>query len=150
MNYFKENIKYLLDSFDVSQSQLALQIGKKQQTVSNWVNGSSEPDVTDLLQIHHYFGISIDALVMENLKNGKIVTESHIQDFKRNGKVSGKNLGKVKPILKAYFQEDDESNRMLKDPDPVANWAIMGQFKIINEKLDQLRVSVENKGQKLP
>lgn len=148
MNYFKENIKYLLDEFDVSQSQLALQIGKKQQTVSNWVNGSSEPDVTDLLEIHHFFGISIDALVKERLKNGKIVTEAHIQDFKRNGKILRKNLGKVKPISKGYFEEEDESIRTLNEPDPVANWAIMGQFKIINEKLDQLRVSVENKAQK--
>lgn len=150
MNYLEKNLKYLIKRFDTSQSQLALYMDKRQTSISNWINKVSEPGVSDLLAIHHFFGISLDALVTTDLENSKIVTDTHVADFKRNGKISWKDSGKVQPISEGYFARGQAAELTLNEPDPVANWAIMGQFKQISEKIDQLRLSVDSIAKKRP
>ncbi len=150
MNNFSKNLKYLIKLFPTNQEQLASYLNKNQTTISNWINEISTADVRDLIKIHEYFGISIDALVLTDLKNGKVVTNEHIEDFKRNGKVSGKNLGKVQAISKDWFQSDDQVKNVLNEPDTVLSWAVMGQLKQIDVKLDTLRVLAEKIDKKTP
>lgn len=148
MNYFPKNLKYLLKRFGIKQGELAIQVKKKQTTISNWINEVSEPDVSQLLLIHHYFGISLDALVKTDLEKTKVVTDNHIEDFRRAGKTSREVPGKTRPVSKQYFIEDDPKQSIVSEPDPVANWAVMGQLKQIHEKLDDLKDSVESIAQK--
>lgn len=140
MNYFSSNLKYLLKRFYTTQAELASYIGKSQNSISNWINEISTPDVGDLIKINQFFGISIDALIFIDLKNGKIITNEHVEEFKRVGKHSGEHLGKVKPISKAYFVDIDGLKTAANLDDPVSAWAIMGQIKQLFEKLEQLRI----------
>lgn len=144
MNYLPKNLKFLIRKYDTSQSQLALYVNKRQQSISNWINNISEPEVSDLISIHHFFGISLDALVFQDLENSKVVTIEHIETFKRNGKVTGKVSGKVLPVSEGYFNRSSGVVSVVNEADQVAAWAYMGQFKQINEKLDQLRLSVDS------
>ena len=150
MNYLAKNLKFLIRKFDTSQSQLALYVNKRQQSISNWINGISDPEVSDLILIHQFFGISVDGLIFQDLENGKIVTDEHIADFKRNGKVSGKVSGKVLPVSKDYFSRIGGQEMTLNEPDSLAHWTYMGQFKQLSEKLDQLRVTVDSIAKKGP
>lgn len=150
MNYLAQNLKYLISKFDTSQGQLALYVNKNQGSISNWINKVSEPSVSDLLKIHEFFGVSLDALVMEDLKNSKVITDEHVAIFKRIGKVNSKNAGKVQPVSRQYFITDQGLETAAAEVDPVASWAIMSQLKQITEKIDGLRLSVDNITKKGP
>lgn len=140
MNYFGRNLKYLLKRFDVTQDELALQTDKKRSSISNWINEISMPNVADLIAIRQYFGISIDCLILEDLKNSKVVTDQHVQEFQRKSKVLSKVIGKVQPVSKAYFVSEEDSLNVVEEPNSVVAWSMMGQLKIMDEKLDSLRV----------
>ncbi|MGQ0738253.1 MAG: helix-turn-helix domain-containing protein [Bacteroidota bacterium] len=144
VNYLAKNLTFLIKRFDTTQSELALYVGVSQNSISNWINEISHPNAPALLRLYQFFGISLDALLMSDLKNGKVITDAHVEDFKRNGKVTGNVIGKVHALSKEYFSEDNSQLNMKNEPDPVASWAIMGQLKKITEKIDLLQVSVDS------
>ena len=143
MNYFAKNLKFLLGKFDVTQTQLSFHLDKGQNTVSNWINEVSAPDIDSLVMIYHFFGITPDALLLMDLEEGNLITDDHLHEFKRNGRLKSKVTGNLKPVSTSYLAVDDRGLSMVNEPDPVANWAIMGQFKQVQEKLDQLRLLTE-------
>jgi transcriptional regulator with XRE-family HTH domain len=139
VNYFSKNIKYLIRKFDTNQSDIASYVGKTQTSVSNWINGISEPDISILIKIREFFGISMDALVLMDLENGKIIPDSHVQNFKLNRKVSVLNHGKVDHISSSYFIDEKGS---LTEPTSTEMWAVMGQLKELHKKIDNLQLSL--------
>jgi transcriptional regulator with XRE-family HTH domain len=56
--------QFLLDS-DMTQAQLAEQMGVSQPTVWEWVHGESRPTIDRLISLSKITGISIDDLVKE-------------------------------------------------------------------------------------
>lgn len=142
MNYFATNLKFLIKRFGIKQGDLATQVKKQQTTISNWINRVSEPDVSQLLIIHQYFGISIDALVKTNLSATGLVTDAHVEEFKRLGAAGRELTMNAKAVSKQYLIDDAPPPSLVSEPDAVASWAFMGQFKQIHEKLDDLQDSV--------
>lgn len=67
-NHFSKNIAYLLKAKHVRQLELAEAIGRKQNTLSNWMNGVSEPPVTDLINIYRYFKIPLEDLLLKDFE----------------------------------------------------------------------------------
>ncbi len=51
---FSENLRTALAVHKITQQELANYLGTTQQTVSRWVNGECEPDLTLLLEICLY------------------------------------------------------------------------------------------------
>lgn len=70
--------------------------------------------------MHHFFGISLDALVFQDLENSKVVTDEHIKTFKRNGKVTGKVSGKVLPVSEDYFSRSSGVVSLVNEADQIA------------------------------
>ncbi len=58
----KLKIKELREEFIMTQKELAQKIGNEQRNVSNWENGTSEPDCETILKIAQVFDVSIDEL----------------------------------------------------------------------------------------
>ena len=52
----------------LTQTQFADVMGVSQQSVQKWEKGSAAPDLDKLVLISKYFGISLDALILENDK----------------------------------------------------------------------------------
>lgn len=48
---FTENLKIALTQNNMTQKQLAELLGTTQQTVSRWLTGANEPDLSTLLKI---------------------------------------------------------------------------------------------------
>lgn len=67
MNYLPDNLKLLRKRKGVNQTELAKELGFKQQTIANWENAVTQPSVDDLLGLTKFFGISLDDLVGTNL-----------------------------------------------------------------------------------
>ena len=71
---FAERFKNMLEKKNISQTKLSEEIGCTQATISNWCNGSTEPDFTTLKYIAKRLNVTIDYL-LGNDEVGSIVEE---------------------------------------------------------------------------
>lgn len=60
---FGDRIKNLRQSYNLSQVQLAEQLGVSKQTVSNWENNNILPSIEMLVKIAHRFSVCTDHLL---------------------------------------------------------------------------------------
>lgn len=58
----KLNIKEFREELGLTQKELAEKIGNVQRNISNWENGTSEPDCATIVKLAEIFQISIDEL----------------------------------------------------------------------------------------
>lgn len=61
-NIFGKRLKLLRNEKGLSQQKLGKLLGFCNQTISFWENGEREPDLDTLLQIAHFFEVSLDEL----------------------------------------------------------------------------------------
>lgn len=66
--YFMQNLQYLLSIKNVTQSQLAREIGTSRQAVSDWLNRDSKINVLQAYKVASFFKVSIEELFFYNLK----------------------------------------------------------------------------------
>ena len=64
-----EKIKKLRSSYNMSQVDLARQLGVSKQCVSNWENDNVQPSVEMLVKIAKFFNVSPDYLLDIDEKN---------------------------------------------------------------------------------
>ncbi len=60
---FPENLREALADHEMTQKELADHLGTTQQTVSRWLKGINEPDLSLLLEICLYLGETPNALL---------------------------------------------------------------------------------------
>lgn len=63
------NLKNLRMQNNLSQQQLAKTLGIKQNTLSNYENGITQPDLNLIIKISDFFGCSIDYLLGHQTTN---------------------------------------------------------------------------------
>ena len=63
LDIWRINLKTLRNKLNKSQSYIALELGKTQQTIGNWESGIGEPNISELIKITNLFGISLDGFV---------------------------------------------------------------------------------------
>ncbi|MBQ1410687.1 MAG: helix-turn-helix transcriptional regulator [Oscillospiraceae bacterium] len=81
-------IKKYRAELGLSQEELAEQVYVTRQTVSNWENGKSYPDIHSLLLLSGLFQVSLDQLVKGDLETMKeIVNEYDLQEFKHSSNI---------------------------------------------------------------
>lgn len=59
---FKDILLKMREEKNISQTQIALDLGTKQTTYSNWERGEREPNIEMLIKIANYYHISLDYL----------------------------------------------------------------------------------------
>ena len=68
MNYFSNNIKFLLSILNISRDEFANIIGKKRSVIGSYIRGEAQPSLSILLQIAKYFGIDLNMLITSDLE----------------------------------------------------------------------------------
>lgn len=82
-----ENIKIIRKENNLSQEQLAEQLGVSRQAVSKWESGQSYPEMDKVLLICNLYNYNIDELMNENVKEVAETKESktnlnkYVEDF---------------------------------------------------------------------
>lgn len=72
----------------LSQEQLAERVFVTRQTVSNWENDRSYPDIHSLVLLSTLFGVSLDILVKGDLQEMKEqIRQEDIRKFERDGAI---------------------------------------------------------------
>lgn len=64
---FSSRLKYLRQSKQLNQVQLAEKLGVKKQSISNWENDNIMPSVEMLVKISDFFHVSTDYLLGRNI-----------------------------------------------------------------------------------
>lgn len=85
---FSEQIKKYRSQAALTQDELAEKIYVTRQTISNWENDRSYPDVKSLLLLSSLFQVSLDTLVKGDLEEMKEqIKQEDIKTFNRDGTI---------------------------------------------------------------
>lgn len=83
-----EQIKKYRTEMNLSQEELAEKIYVTRQSVSNWENGKTYPDIHSLLLLSSLFGISLDQLVKGDIEVMKeAIQKEEIEKMNRYGRI---------------------------------------------------------------
>ncbi len=76
-------IKKYRTELNLSQEELAEKVYVTRQTISNWENGKSYPDIHSLLLLSSLFNVSLDQLIKGDIETMKeIINEQEVKQFK--------------------------------------------------------------------
>lgn len=99
-----KNIAGLRRTQNMTQMQLADEVGVSFQAVSNWERGNSMPDISKLPQLAELFSVSLDELLgcnaplVEKAAEGKLA--EHLRTLEENGiYITAREASEVAPIL---------------------------------------------------
>ena len=83
-----EQIKKYRTEMNLSQEELAEKIFVTWQSISNWENGKTYPDIHSLLLLSSLFGISLDQLVKGDIEVMKeVIQKEEIEKMNRYGRI---------------------------------------------------------------
>jgi len=84
-----KNLKHLRKNRDITQDELATQLGVSFQAVTKWERGDTYPDITMLPALANFFGVTTDELIgMEGINNRENMWNLHksVNDLQRAGR----------------------------------------------------------------
>jgi len=116
--YLYTNLKVLRKKNGWTQDEMQEQCGIQRSTWSNYENGYTEPSLEVIAMISGVFKISLDDLILKDLR------DAHLNDEAETPK-------------KPYATAEDRPETTANEPDEVGTWAILGQLKRIEEKIDR-------------
>ncbi|WP_304684322.1 helix-turn-helix transcriptional regulator [Ileibacterium valens] len=83
-----EQIKNHRMQLQLSQEELAKRIYVSRQTISNWENEKSYPDIHSLLLLSNLFGVPVDELIKGDLKKMKqAINQEEVNAFNTQGNI---------------------------------------------------------------
>lgn len=105
---FAKNLNYLRDERKLSNYRLAMDLGRSQYTVKNWISGDNTPRHKMQKTIADYFGITVDAL------NGDELPIIPPQGIKKERPADGETLVAKKQALidEIYSMTDEQCERL--------------------------------------
>ncbi|MBR0463759.1 MAG: helix-turn-helix transcriptional regulator [Clostridia bacterium] len=71
------NLKLLRKKKGISQQSLAEYLGLTQQSINQYENQNTEPDIDTLIKIADYFDTSLDFLVGREYYKNEVIVEDH-------------------------------------------------------------------------
>ncbi|MBR1437428.1 MAG: helix-turn-helix transcriptional regulator, partial [Synergistaceae bacterium] len=74
-NKFVEMLRLLLKQHHVQQAELAQILGVKPNTISNYCQGISQPNIDGLIKIAQFFNVSLDYLMTGERFENRITRE---------------------------------------------------------------------------
>ncbi len=83
-----QQIKQRRQALGISQEELAQRVYVTRQTVSNWENERSYPDIGSLIRLSNLFGVSLDTLIKGDLEEmQKQINEADRKRFDRDSAI---------------------------------------------------------------
>ncbi len=95
-----QHISELRKARNMTQLQLADEIGVSFQAVSNWERGNSMPDIAKLPELAELFGVTIDALLGESSPLLESAADNTLEEFLSENEVTVAQLKDAAAVLK--------------------------------------------------
>ena len=149
MNYFAKNIRYIRKRFDITQSELATRMEKGQSSIANWENGTSLPNVENLVQFYQILGIDIHTMIMADMENGNLITDAHVREFKRDGNLLRNPIGNLTAKKVAKYLPHNAPLTMFNEADETATWVFTKLLKTMHSDIEKINKTVEDINKKV-
>ena len=106
--FLASNIKYLRTVNGKTQEEVGKICNKTNTAVSNWEKGIREPDALDLSALSNYFNISIDDLMLKDLRinNNRKLSELEILFNKHQNLLNDDDKEYIKFIIEKRKKEN--------------------------------------------
>ena len=78
---FSKNLQYIRTHANITQEQLAEQLGVSRQSVSKWESGISFPEMETILKICDLYDTDLDTLLRGSVENSKMTDTVGYNDF---------------------------------------------------------------------
>jgi len=125
-----KRIKDLRTHKGITQEAVSKALGVSSQAVSKWEQGITSPDISLLVPIADYFGVSLDALLRENydahMANPEDLVKIRVEKLGRYWRFHVKNISEVTLrdiLLKVLFWDSEDEvidyfNKSIFDLEP--------------------------------
>ena len=96
MNYYEigQRIRKFRKAYNLSQEQLAEELGVSRQAISRWEGATAQPDATNILKLSKLFGVTTDYLLNDDYES-----DADIPKVKEQNKILQLNLTKIAIIV---------------------------------------------------
>ena len=103
--YLAQNLKYLRERKGLSQREFSADLGLSRATVGNWETGERKPDIEMIIRLAEYFGVSLDDLVLSDLKSHLPLFIRNIRFLQKKYEISDKELALLMGIKKGNLEQ---------------------------------------------
>ena len=129
MSLFSKNLRLLRKKGNYKQEEIAALFNKQANTIGNWENGKSEPNLAELQKLSEYFSVDAHELLNSDLES---------QSFHQNKEPGTIELQSDSNRIKEIFN----SSANVGNQD--AFWVILRELRLVHEKLDLLLSRMES------
>lgn len=74
-------LKKYREQYNISQDELALKVFVSRQTISNWENDKSYPDIKSLTMLSNIFNVSLDDLIKGDIERMRIIDNEKVRSL---------------------------------------------------------------------
>jgi len=122
MHHFSTNVRYLREQRGLKQDQLKEFLGINRTTWSTYEVGRSEPSIGVLISISKFFGVSLDDLLLKNLRLSAFMSAEKTVPPK---------------VLRSLVQPVENELFLLKEPESDLSF-ILRELKKLRHEVDHL------------
>lgn len=131
MSIFSKNLRYLRKKGNHNQDEISTLFNKRANTIGNWENQKSEPNLAELVKLGAYFKVSVQDLLHSDMEHQEkpLNPESQTQEYSTEK-------------IKSYSQPEPASS-LAGEGSPDTFWLILRELRALNEKVDLLVSGME-------
>lgn len=110
--FFKSNLSYLRKKKGLTQDAVAEYLGLTPQAVGLYEKGDREPTLSNLIKISRYFEVSIDNLLLVDMKPSGHLLSANIRYLRKNNGFTQREFAKLlsveDPAISKYESGDNK------------------------------------------
>lgn len=140
-----ENLTFLRKNKKLKQDEMLTAIGINRSTWSNYENGLTEPNLDTIVRISEFFSITIDDLLKID-----VGSDVHLTTLDGRSKKQAKSTPKSTPNSTPNDGKT-QSNQLEdqgKNDSKLDTWVVLGQLQKMDEKIDWIRVLLQERPSK--
>jgi transcriptional regulator with XRE-family HTH domain len=132
MSIFSKNLRFLRKKGNHNQEEISRLFNKRANTIGNWENEKSEPNLAELVRLGAYFKVSIQDLLHTDME---LRPEPQDPVFRDPAYTTEKST--------TYLQQEPVSS-LASEGSPDAFWIVLRELRTLNNKVDLLVSGMEN------
>jgi len=145
MSLFSKNLRFLRKRGNHNQDEISILFNKRANTIGNWENQKSEPNLAELMKLGEYFKVSIQDLLHSDMERQ---SEPQVMEKQSDPPVmEAGSTGFSRPMIKSHSIQESLSGTF-RESSPDAFWLILRELRAIGEKVDMLVSGMESTGVK--
>jgi transcriptional regulator with XRE-family HTH domain len=134
MSLFSKNLRFLRKKGNHNQDEISILFHKRANTIGNWENQKSEPNLAELMKLGEFFKVSIQDLL-----------HADMEKLSEYPGIETSSAALPRTLIKSYSIQDPV-NSIAREGSPDAFWLILRELRAIDEKVDLLVSGMESTG----